>query len=480
MVEQIILATYFIILIIICIKIVADSTTPSKALAYLLLVILLPAAGIVFYLSVGLNYRKRKLYEKKIYIDEVAYPELQERIRLYSEELLNQLETRLGAFFPMAKFMASQNFLTVQNRVTLLINGEEKFPKVLDAIKQAKTSIHLEYYIFENDAIGNKICDLLLEKHEKGVKIRFIYDDFGSRGIKRRLVKKLVRAGIEVVPFYKIAWMKMANRMNYRNHRKIIVIDGSIGFVGGINVSDKYLNPTPKGLYWRDTHLEIIGSAVLNLQYMFLCDWNFCTGQNVGFSDSLFPIVNKTEIIESTPVQIMGSGPDYDYSSIMYSMIQLIMLARVELCITTPYFIPPKTLLDAITIAALSGVRVRLLVPDKSDSYIVNLTSESYFEKILAAGVEVYRYTKGFVHAKTIVCDGKVAMVGTANLDNRSFDLNFEVNAVVYDDHTATELRQQFEEDLQSAKRINYDVWQKRPRSKRFLEKIVNLVSPLM
>ena len=161
MVEQIILATYFIILIIICIKIVADSTTPSKALAYLLLVILLPAAGIVFYLSVGLNYRKRKLYEKKIYIDEVAYPELQERIRLYSEELLNQLETRLGAFFPMAKFMASQNFLTVQNRVTLLINGEEKFPKVLDAIKQAKTSIHLEYYIFENDAIGNKICDLL-------------------------------------------------------------------------------------------------------------------------------------------------------------------------------------------------------------------------------------------------------------------------------------------------------------------------------
>ncbi len=287
-------------------------------------------------------------------------------------------------------------------------------------------------------------------------------------------------AGIEAVPFYKINFVRLANRLNYRNHRKIIVIDGMVGYIGGINVSDRYINSTKSKLFWRDTHLKIVGSAVLNLQFTFLTDWNFCAKENIRFSNDYFPVNNMTIEYGNQFVQIVASGPDSDYPRIMYSLIQTILLAKKELLITTPYFIPTSSFLNAIKIAALSGVDVKLLIPGVSDSIIVNTTSQSFYQELLEAGVKIYKYNKGFIHAKTLVCDGVVSSIGSANLDIRSFDLNFEVNAVIYDTKIASQLVHQFAVDLESSEEITLERWSKRPLYIKLFEKVLHLFSALM
>lgn len=470
---------YFLIVLAVCLRIIFYTNTPSKALAYLLLVISFPIVGIIFYLSVGLNYRKRKLYQKKIEIDEKAFPELEQKISAYSQGVLNRLREALGHYYPLANLFTGRSLISDNNEVRAFINGEEKFPDVLECLRAATHHIHIEYYIYENDAIGNEIADILMNKAREGLEVRFIYDDFGSSSIRRKLVKKLRAAGVEAYPFYKINLIQFANRINYRNHRKIIVVDGRTGYVGGINVSDKYINSSENKLFWRDTHLKITGTSVSNLQFIFLTDWNFCSRQNIGFATSYFP-PPVDERFGNQLVQIIPSGPDSDYPSTMYSLIQILLLANSKLLITTPYFIPDKSFLDAIKIAALTGVEIKLLVPGVSDSFIVNVTSQSYYEELLEAGVRIFRYQKGFVHAKTVVCDDKIAVVGTVNLDNRSFDLNFEINAVVYDENTAFVLSKQFEVDLKDSEEVLLEKWVLRPRYMRLIEKIFRLFSSLM
>ena len=315
-----------------------------------------------------------------------------------------------------------------------MVNGEAKFPDVFESLRSAKHHIHIEYYIYENDTIGNELAQILIEKAKEGVEVRFIYDDFGSSGIRKNIAHQLREAGVEAYPFYKIKLIMLANRMNYRNHRKIIVVDGTIGYIGGINVSDKYINNDKDDkLYWRDTHLKIVGNSVFNLQTIFLADWNFCANQKIRYSSNYFPEKSEAEHYGNHLVQIVSSGPDSKYPKIKYTLIQAILSAEKEICITTPYFIPDKSFLEAINIAALSGIEVKLLVPTRSDSFIVNTTSQSNFQELLDVGVKIYSYDKGFVHAKTMVCDQKVAIIGTANFDNRSLDLNFEINAIVFD-----------------------------------------------
>lgn len=471
---------YAAVLISVCIRIIVNTSTPSKGLAYLLLVITFPVIGIIFYLSVGLNYRKKKLYEKKINIDEKAFPELELETKQFIKAVLNNRRQELGSYFPLANLRKDKAIISDNNRVSLLINGEVKFPEILESLRKAKHHIHIEYYIFENDEIGNKIADILIAKAKEGVEVRFIYDDFGSKSIRKNLVRRLRAAGVAAYPFYKINLVQFANRINYRNHRKIIVIDGLTGFVGGINVSDKYINTENSKLFWRDTHLKIEGMAVLNLQFVFLKDWNFCARQNISFSKYYFPYKDNKIESGNQLVQIIASGPDSEYPGIMYSLIQSIILAKKELLITTPYFIPPASFVDAIKIAAQSGVKVKLLIPGISDSFIVNITSQSFYEELLKTGVEIYKYTKGFVHAKTLVCDRKIITVGTANLDNRSFDLNFEINAVVFDQPLAEQLAQQIEVDIANAKQIHLIDWKQRPAYIKFLEKVLNLFSSLM
>jgi len=453
-------------------------------LAYLLLVIFVPVAGIIFYFSFGINYRKRKLYTKKLIEDERLAEKLIQEIFSYSRKTLEESNPEVHHSKELAYLLVrdNQSALTSGNALKLLINGEEKFPEVLETLQSAQNHIHIEYYIYEDDSIGNEVAETLMQKAKEGVEVRFIYDDFGSHKVKRKLVKKLKEAGVQVFPFYEITFFALANRMNYRNHRKIIVIDGKTAFVGGINVSDKYINQDSetKKLFWRDTHLRIDGPGIFYLQYLFLCDWNFCAKENVQPNKIFFPMISNTENKGNQVLQIAASGPDSDHPTILYSLIQAISLAKKEVLITTPYFIPGESVMDALAVASLSGVKVKLLVPGVSDSMLVNAAARSYYTELLRAGVEIYLYKKGFVHAKTMVTDRKVAIVGTANMDYRSFDLNFEVNAVVYDEKIASELAEVFFDDLKYSERIEKEKWDSRSSAKQLLERTARLISPML
>ncbi len=471
-----------LILIGVCIRVVYDTRSVTKTLGYLLLVVFVPLAGMIFYFSFGINYRKRKIYSKKLKVDESVKAELQERVKSYNKSAALALplvkESR-----PLVTLLSHSgrpgSGVLENSEVKVLQNGEQLFPVLLEELEKAEKHIHMEYYIYENDEIGNKVKDVLIRKAAQGVEVRFIYDDFGSLSIRRTLARELRANGVEAHPFNRIRIIMLANRLNYRNHRKIVVIDGVTSFVGGINVSDKYVNGQGKSLYWRDTHLMIRGASSLALQQIFLADWNFCAGCEISVNRDYFP---PPEPVEGggKPVQVTASGPDSDRPNILYAMIQAVSKARKEILITTPYYIPDSSLQEALIIAALSGVDVKLLVPSKGDSFFVSLASQSYFGELLAAGVKIYRYTKGFVHAKTLVVDRGIASIGTANMDLRSFDLNFEVAAFVYDREVAGRLADDFFRDLQEAERIDPGAWSERARWKVLAEKVIRLLSPFM
>jgi cardiolipin synthase A/B len=473
---------YIIVVVLVCIRIIWDTRSHTKTLAYLLLTIFVPVIGIIIYFSFGINYRKHKLYSKKLIEDIELAKKVQEEVTQSSKQVFEKNAAMVGSYRELTRLLVIDNLsaLTSGNEVKLLINGEQKFPEVLQALKEAKHHIHIEYYIFEDGETARAIENIMIAKAREGVEVRFIYDDFGSRSVRKNLVKRLKNAGVKVFPFYKIIFMALANRLNYRNHRKIIVIDGKLGFVGGINVSDRYVNNHPNKLFWRDTHVLIHGPGVHYLQYIFLCDWNFCAGDHLQPSEKFFPPDNEFHSNGNKLVQIAASGPDSDSPTILYSLLQAINLAEKEILITTPYFIPGESVLDALITAALGGVSVKLLVPGVSDSVLVNSAAHSYYDELLKAGVEIYLYQKGFVHAKTMVADRKLAVVGTANMDSRSFDLNFEVNAIIYDRDLADELAKVFERDIIDAEKIVTEVWLNRSIYKQVLEKAARLVSPLL
>lgn len=470
---------YYIIVVLVCIRIIADTTNQTKALGYIFLVTFFPILGIIIYFSIGINYRKNVLYRKKLIIDKNEFKNLQEEVQKFTITNLNENKDYLNYFFPLAKNLANESISSQNNEIKLLTNGENKFVEVLQNLQKAKKFIHIEYYIYENDIIGNQIADILIEKAQQGIQIRFIYDDFGSNKIRGKFVEKLKQAGVEVAPFYKIKLHLLPNRINYRNHRKIIVIDGIVGFIGGINISDKYINPNPFNLYWRDTHLKLKGVAVLNLQRIFIADWNFCSKQKLAYTPNLFPY-KANAIYGNSFTQITSSGPDSKHPNILYSLIQGITLARKEILITTPYFIPDKSFIDALIIARNSGVNIHIIVPGVSDSFMVNTASTSFYTELLEIGINIYLYQKGFIHAKTVIFDEFISVVGTANLDQRSFDLNFEVNCLVYDEKLALQMKKSFFNDVTNSIELVLETWENRPYYKKLLERILRLFAPLM
>ncbi len=475
--SSIVFIIYLLVLLVVCTRILYDTHSSTKTLAYLLLCIFIPVIGILFYLAFGINFWKKKVYSKKANANNKILQQLKKEILAYDDAVADPKSIADGNAEMAAMLLGDlESPLTRNNRVKLLINGEEKFPELIQCLKEAKHHIHIEYYIFEQDTIGCAIIEILIAKAKEGVQVRFIYDDFGSPSIRKKIERRMREAGVEVHPFSKVHFYLLANRINYRNHRKIVVVDGQSAFVGGINVSDKYINNNKNKLYWRDTHLRIDGPGVYYLQYIFLTDWTFCCDDEMPIQDE-FLSPNKT-VTEDTVVQIAASGPDSVQPSILFSMLQAINIAKKEILITTPYFIPGDSVTNALRIAAISGLSVKLLVPGKCDSRIVNNASKSHYEDLLAAGVEIYLYNKGFVHAKTLVADGKLSVVGTANMDHRSFELNFEVNAIVYDTNFAQQLRQVFQEDLRFAEKLDPERWYKRSAFEKLPEKIARLLSP--
>ncbi len=472
---------YIILLVLVCLRIIFETRSTNKTLAYLLFSFFIPVVGMLFYITFGINYWRKKRYDKKSVSDKEILEHIASSSQPYIETSLDVSHPAVQQNAELATMLVKDlsSPLTSGNKVSLLINGEEKFPNLLDAIRLAKDHIHLQYYIYECDKTGNSLIDALIEKAKEGVAVKFIYDDFGSPGIKKKTEEQMRAVGIEVFPFHKVHFYLLANRINYRNHRKIVVIDGCTGYVGGINVSDKYVNGNdPNKLFWRDTHLRLDGPAVYFLQYLFMSDWNFCCKATFEPMDRYFPAMQAAK--KDNFVQISASGPDSAQPSVLYSILQSIYLAKEEILITTPYFIPGDSIIDALRIAALSGLKVKLLVPGVCDSKIVNAASKSNYGDLLEAGVEIFLYKKGFVHAKTLVTDSKLFIVGTANMDYRSFDLNFEVNAIVYDVEMACKMREIFFEDLQQSEQIDKEKWADRKWYTLFPERICRLFSPVL
>lgn len=480
---------YSVLLVLVCLKAIYDTGSNTKALAYVLAIIFLPFAGMVFYFVFGTNYRKRKIYSRKLLADDTQSRRLESAIQRKSLSTIAEGNGAVQAHKGIARLLLKENMspLTGSNKVELLVNGESKFPRVLEALRAARHHIHMEYYIYEDDGIGRAIEEILKQKAGEGVEVRLIYDDFGSRSIRKKLVPRLKAAGVAAFPFYEILFLALANRLNYRNHRKIIVVDGQIGFIGGINVSDGYINPLTasrkkrkhKKLFWRDSHVRIEGAGVHYLQHLFLCDWNFCAGETIIPNADYFPKLNSAGT-DGKYVQIAASGPDSDNPTILFSLLQAIHQATHELLITTPYFIPEQAVIDALRIASLSGVKVKLLVPGKSDSRIVNAAARSFYGELLDVGVDIYLYQKGFIHAKTLVADKNLSIIGSANMDYRSFDLNFEANAIIYDESFGAELAKSFYDDLEGAQKLDTFQWEQRFWLQKLLEKTVRLIAPLL
>ncbi len=408
-----IIVIYLVILLVVCVHIISITRHTNKAIAYLLFAAFIPVIGIGFYFLFGINYWTKRRYNKKTIANEKILQQLKKDIIHYDEASIPYEDESVEQHAELAAMLVGDlgSPLTKSNSIKLLQNGEEKFPELLEAISHAKHHIHLEYYIYEYDDIGTAIIELLIQKAKEGVEVRLIYDDFGSPSIKKETEKKMNDAGAAVLPFHKVNFYLLANRINYRNHRKIVVIDGQTAFIGGINVSDKYINNGKKKLYWRDTHIRIDGPAVYYLQYIFISDWNFCSPDKLKSSAAYF--APPAPLAKGSYVQIAASGPDSYLPSVLYSTLQAVYLAKKEILITTPYFIPGDSIIDALFISAMSGLSVKLLAPGISYSKVVNAASKSYYNKLLEAGVEIYLYQKGFVHAKTMVTDSMLSMVGT-------------------------------------------------------------------
>lgn len=464
------------------IRIIMDTNNSAKTMAYILLVFLFPVGGAIIYFIFGVNYRRRKMFSKKILANEDLFTKIEEQLTAISLRTMEEGHPNIAGNEDLIRLLLKDAKAPLSyNKATLLQNGEQKFVEVEKALQAATSFIHLEYYIFDEDDIGTRLIDLLQQKAAEGVAVRFIYDDFGSHGLSGDIIDTMRSHGIQVFPFYEVKFFLLANRLNYRDHRKIIVVDGRVGFTGGINVSDKYINDgSTEKLYWRDTHIMLEGPAVNSLQYHFIANWNFCAEDTLEVSRNLFPsLFGHQEGCEDL-VQIVAGGPDYPTASIMLVFFTAIVNARERVYLTSPYFIPNESINDALKKAALSGKDVRLLLPGVSDSVIVNAAGRSYFKDLLACGVRIFLYQKGFVHAKTMAVDNNLSIVGTANMDGRSFDMNFEINAVVYSERICKELSEAFLNDLNYSTELSLAQWSERAWWRELTDDVARLLSPVL
>lgn len=481
-INLILILIYAAILIFTIVRILLDTSTSSKSLAYVLLVLAIPFFGVIFYFSFGVNYRHRRYHLEA----NSAHIEVTES---YEAQISDATEKwvhngkEIPAYYKslVAFHHHTMKAYLSENSFQLLINGEDKFPIVLKTLSEAQRFIHMEYYAWENDVRGNQIKDVLIQKAQEGLKIRILYDDYASMGIRKNIVKELQEAGVQIHPKIKLKLRQFANRLNHRDHRKVILVDGLYGFTGGINISDRYDNTIDTKLYWRDTHVKFTGPLVHDLQRHFLASWNAAQSQKLLFSKEFLSAKERPKSLPYKGLaQIIPGGPYYPFSNIMLSYLKIFNLARETLYITNPYFIPSSSILNALKQAAMSGVDVRLLLPATSDSWLVGAASKFYFEELLDAGVRIYLYTKGFIHAKTVVADASVSVVGTANMDIRSFDLNFEIMSVVYGDGLAKKLEAVFLEDLKLSSEVDGNFWKQQPIHRKLAYASARLVSSFL
>ncbi|MDL2265498.1 cardiolipin synthase, partial [Parabacteroides sp. OttesenSCG-928-G21] len=429
-----------------------------------------PGIGLVFYFFFGQDNRKQRIISRRTYKRIMKGPQ--------RKRLPQEVHCRvIPAYEPLAKLLYNNNQSTLLygSDIRIYTDGEEKFRDLLTDLIQATNHIHIQYYIIKNDETGEQLKKVLIAKAKAGVKVRLLYDDVGSWNVKQHFFKEMKEAGVEVYSFLKVAFPVFTSKVNYRNHRKVVVIDGNIGYMGGMNIADRYTKGLSWGT-WRDTHFRFVGKGAHGLQSTFLIDWYVASKQLLN-DKAYYPPAN---VYTENVMQIATSGPIGPWRTLLQATIFLITSAKKYVYIQTPYFLPTEGLNQAMQIAALGGVDVRLMIPKRSDTRSVNLASRSYLDEMVKAGVKVYFYTPGFLHAKLLVVDDAVAAIGSANMDFRSFEHNFEVNAYMYDSGFAEEMKRIFFQDMHHCEQVVASRWLKRPIAQRAVESFMRLFSPLL
>lgn len=455
-----------------------ERKSPESALAWLTVLVFLPVVGFLLYLTFGQNFYRARLFRFK----EADDRKLQEMITGQLDKLARMREKgttdKENRFLQVVRMLlVSDNALVAENnRIEIFTNGQDKFRALFAAIEQARDFIHVEYYYISPDHMGKELADLLTRKAKEGVEVKVLVDGLPFAVVPSSFWQPLIEAGGKKAVFFP-GFLRIINfRINNRNHRKIVVIDGKTAFCGGFNVGDEYVGKRELG-FWRDTHVKIDGPAAQTLELRFLMDWNYAAEEKVEYSPRYFPDVKGTG---TASVQVVSSGPDNLHNQIKLAYLKLINTAAESVYIQTPYFVPDQSMIDALRLAAQSGIDVRIMIPCKPDHPLVYAVNHAFIHDLLDAGVRAYTYNDGFIHAKTLVIDGAVASVGSANWDIRSFKLNFETNALIYNKEYASRLKSIFEEDLKRSTEITLESMQKRPLSEKIWEPVARLFSPVL
>lgn len=474
--SPILIAIYWLIVLSIVLVIIAENRNPLKAVPWIIVVLLLPVLGIILYVFFGEDLRHVRIIDRRIYSRISHIPFALQR-KLLAQQSKEEYKTPLRR---IVKKVANSPLLPLDS-FSIYTTGQEKFEALLKDLQSASHHIHMEYYSFDDDTLASTIAEVLKKKAKEGVRVRIIYDDVGSWHTKKKFWRKLRKAGVEAYPFMRVLFPFLSSRVNYRNHRKLVVIDGKVGYLGGMNIADKYVVGDSLGI-WRDTHFRITGGAVYHLQSVFILDWHMVSQRVLSIRDHYATVHWAPTISSRTAplMQLIAGEPIGKWRTIEQAITTLVMNAQERIYLETPYFLPTSNLNDALINASLSGVRIRLIIPYRSDVPTVHLASLSYIKELMEAGIEVYAYKKGFLHSKIIVADGKVTAVGSANLDFRSFEHNFELLALVYDPTIATRMEQVFEKDMEECEQFDLEKWTRRPLIKRFAESLMRLFSPLL
>jgi cardiolipin synthase len=457
------------------VNIIFNGSQATKMISWTLSVIILPFLGPLLYYLFGINRRKFKLFKLKQTEKRKLYSETYKELK-GGEESVHDFEDykqdKLASLIRKNSYFAPYG----GNEVTFLNSGEEAFNAIFKAIEEAKDFIHLQYYILEEGMLLDKFYELFQKKVKEGVEIRMLYDSLGSNSMRGKVVRRFKDIGVKAYATMPIRFGNLLFTLNYRNHRKIVIVDGKIGFTGGFNVSDKYMKPISDLGVWQDLHLRLHGPVVNSLQRVFVKDYHFAGEEKLLLQEKYFP---KIEPTGNTIAQIISSGPDSKYPAIMQQYLAMINIARKNICIANPYFIPGEPVLEALRIAALSGVKVTLLTPKESDSLLAKYSMFSTFENLLEVGANIF-LRPDFSHAKVIIIDGEMVSVGSGNFDYRSFEHNFETNAILYDKEIAAQIVGLFESHCKDKTKLVYAEFKKRSPLVRFLEGLAKFLSPLL
>ena len=453
------------------IVVLLENKHPVRTTAWILVLVFLPLIGLFLYFLFGRSFQRQRKISKKI------KRKIHSRIDYYAAE-----EKCLEGCIPenqkrLIKLLRKSSDAAIfsNTEIEIYTDGKILFKDMLEEMDKATHNIHAEYYAVETDETGNLFKDMLIKKAQQGLEVRLIYDDVGSWRLKRSTIQEMQKAGVKLESFFKLRFPYFTNKLNYRNHRKILVIDGNIGFLGGFNIADRYTKGLEWG-NWRDTHIKLRGNGVAGLQSVFVTDWLYMTKKLI-FDKNYSPITNSEH---NSHVQIVGSGPDSTWQGIMQGFCHAIQNAQKYVYVQTPYFLPNESIGNALECAALSGIDVRIMIPSRSDVRLSLEASFSFVRSMLAAGVKVYLYQDGFIHAKSIAIDDELAIIGSANMDFRSFDQNFEISAFIYDKGKSVELKDIFLKDLKHCKRLQYSIWKHRPFSQKLIQSFARLFIPIL